>query len=371
MSRKRANGEGCISKEKSGRYRVSISVWVNGQRVRRTKTAWKHADALAHLENLRSEASSGLLHIKGLTVQKHLHEWLDKIITKKKKRTENTIESYRLAVDNHIVPRLGSMLLKQLTTEDIETWVSELSDDGVGSRTIENAFKILRSGLKWASLTKRVVTDPIAGVSKPSHEPEEIFPFTIEESRKIVTESEGTRWHAMIYLGLTTGMRTGELLGLQPEKIDWTNHTILVDQQATEIKGVRKLAKPKTKASCRTVRITPEAAAVILAHQAILMKEGLAGAGILFPNTLGSIESRANFRQRVWLPLLKKVGIESRGFHHTRHTYATLSLAAGDDIAVVSKQLGHSKISITYDLYHHVMPDQQAKAVQTMSRLFA
>ena len=370
MSRKRANGEGCITKEKSGRYRVVISVWINGKRERRSRTAWKHADAVALLDELRGDASK-MLDVRKITLQQHLTEWLEKIVIQKNKRAANTIESYRRAIEKQICPTLGRILLKRLSPDDIESWVYSLITEKVGSRTIENAFKILRSGLKWALRIRRIIDDPIAEISKPSHVSDDICPFSLEESKKILAASDGTRAHAMVALGIKAGMRSGELFGLPWRNVDLKSATIWIDQQAVEINGTRTIEKPKTKCSIRSVNLTPDAVEALRAHKAILLREGNAGSELVFPAPGGGIESRANFRQRVWLKLLKKAGVKPRGFHHTRHTYATLSLAAGVDVAVVSKQLGHAKTSITYDIYHHVLPDHKMEGTQTMSKLFA
>lgn len=382
MTRRRGNGEGCIHRETSGRYRVSISVWQDGRRRRKTRTAWKHADAVAILAALKADAGApgaGLVAVsRKLTVAEHCTEWLNKIVITKKKRAENTVDSYRRVIDNlitppigeHNPPQIGPVALAELMPDQVEDWLSDLAQAGRGSRTIENAFKVLRSAIKWACITHRVTDDPMLGISKPEHEQEEMFPFTLDEARTIISHTEGSRHHAQIVLGLTAGIRSGELLGLPWENVDLRAARIHIKQQAIEIKGSRTLAKPKSKSSIRQVDITADAVDALKDHRAIMLREGHAANPIVFPAPCGAIESRANFRQRVWLPILKKIGLKARGFHHTRHTYATLSLAAGVNIAVVSKQLGHSKISITYDIYNHVLPDHRKDALETVSKLF-
>lgn len=174
----------------------------------------------------------------------------------------------------------------------------------------------------------------------------------------------------MIALGITAGLRTGELLGLHRNQIDFKAGSIHVKQQAIEIKGVRSIAPPKSKASIRTVNLIPLATEALRAQIELLKRDGLEKSALIFPAPKGGIESRANFRQRVWLPILKKLKIKARGFHHARHTYATHALANKIPVAVVSKQIGHSKTSVTYDTYSHSIPDHQVEAVETLSKLF-
>ncbi len=79
---------------------------------------------------------------------------------------------------------------------------------------------------------------------------------------------------------------------------------------------------------------------------------------------------RTDFRVRRWNSLLKILGLDHRGLHHLRHMYATLALGARVPVHVVSRVLGHSKPSITLDIYAHVLASQQAEATDATRRLF-
>ena len=96
------------------------------------------------------------------------------------------------------------------------------------------------------------------------------------------------------------------------------------------------LADLKTRRSRRTLDLTDTTLDAIVAHLAGRMKRGLAGSETLFCSSSGTIMSKTDFRRQVWSPLLKKANLEPRGFHQTRHTYATLALLSGVPITVVS-----------------------------------
>jgi integrase len=100
------------------------------------------------------------------------------------------------------------------------------------------------------------------------------------------------------------------------------------------------------------------------------MRQGNAASPLVFCSPRGGILRRSDFRVRHWNPLLKLLGLDHRGMHHLRHTYATLALGTGVPVHVVARVLGHSKPSITLDIYSHVLSSQQAEATEAMRRLF-
>lgn len=369
MPRKRANGEGCISREKSGRYRISVSVRRGGETKRVTRTAWKHADAVAILAKLRAECSSADLADPGkLTVAAFLERWLSDVV--KETLSANTYDSYRRAIQKHIAPHVGAIPLAKFGAVHVQSMLATMSRDEVGARTRQNAFAVLKAAMVNAEALRLIRENPCRLIKRPKHEPEEIRPFTLDEARLLIKETTGSRWHAMIVLALTAGIRQGELLGLSWDSIIWKAGKIRIDQQAVEISGKTSLAKPKTKASVRVVDITPAAIEALRSHRTIMLKEGFAGQSLVFSAPEGGIESRGNFRTRVWKPLLVSLAIEPRGFHHTRHTYATLALGAGVPVTTVSKQLGHASVSTTLDIYSHVLDSHKSEATAVVSRLF-
>lgn len=367
MPKRRSNGEGCITKERSGRYRIIVSVVVGGKRIRKTRTAWKMADATAILNQMRSETNL-YEHPHRLTVAKYLEMWIRDTIAGE--RRDNTDSSYRFAIEKHINPRIGSILLREFGPIHVQTWLAEMSRDEVGSRTRENAFVVLRAAMNHATVLKLITESPCASIAKPKHVTEKMNPFTLEEAKLILSETTGTRFHALLQLAMTAGLRQGELLGLPWNAIDWRNGTVRVEQQAVSSNGKVSLAAPKTESSVRTVEMTAACIDSLQAHKAIMLAEGNAGNELVFPAPEGGIECRGNFRTRFWNSLLVHLELAHRGFHNTRHTYATLALGAGVPITVVSANLGHSKVSTTLDIYAHVLESHNSAATETVARLF-
>lgn len=379
MARRRGNGEGCISKEKSGRYRIMLTWMHAGKQQRRQRTCWKYADAQAILEEMKADRLVGCIAPTNIKdVAEYFEWWLkDGILDLQ----ETTRESYGDAVKNHIKPGLGAIPFRRIQPAKIVTWVAEMERNKIGSRTRQNAFKVASAAFETAVMLGMLPVNPCQRVATPKHVPKEMRPFTLSEAASLMKKTEGTRWHALTVLALTTGLRIGELLGLEWSKINWKDRSIRIDQQAIEIKGRVVLKAPKTASSIRYVEMTPKTVAALKAHQVLLAKESKARdpatiaigepvKDFVFPAPGGGVSNRGNVRNRFWNPLLLSLGLPHRGIHNTRHTYATHALLAGVAVLVVSKVLGHSKPSVTLDIYGHVLQDAESRATETITKLF-
>lgn len=369
--RARGNGEGTVFQLPSGKWKAQITIFKDGKRSRPSRICDRKSDAYAKLSELKTEAVAPACPavVKSVLLMKdYLSMWLKDVVSTK---SPSTIDLYGSTVKNHVNPYIGDKPLHELRPLDMQTWIADLQRSGVGSRTVEVAYTTLRNAMNHAADRLELIPkSPLKKISKPSHEREEIFPLNLEESRRVIRLTEGTRYHALMRLAISTGMRQGELFGLRWDRVDFKNNTVTIDQQVTEIRGALRVGvKLKTRCSRRVLQITEETCQAIRVQRAILMTEGNASSELVFPSPEGGAMSRGNFRVRVWKPLLSEAEIAFRGFHHVRHTYATLALGELTPIAVVSKTLGHSKVSITHDIYSHVLPEHTQAATATMARL--
>jgi integrase len=171
-------------------------------------------------------------------------------------------------------------------------------------------------------------------------------------------------------LAITTGMRQGELFGLEWRRIEFSASRLRVEQAVAEVNGVLHIRKPKTKRGLRTINLTPDTLAALDAHRTLILKRGRAASALVFPAIEGGPQSRINFGHRFWRPLLTRTELDYRGAHNLRHTYATIALGAGVPVHVVSQIMGHSKPSITHDIYAHVLQADQQHATTAMTRIF-
>lgn len=367
MAGKRGNGEGSIFRY-GKKWRASISVpGPDGKRVRKTKTCATRADAVAELEQLLVAARTPTPVEDPTTVGQWLYRWLD---LGKTSWAENTYAQQESIVRVWIVGYIGAVRLVRLTADDVRMMLAQAkSERGAKARTLQLMRGVLMTALNVAVEDERIPINPVVKVKKPPKDGDEIKPFTEAEVATILQQSKGSRYHAAYALGLTMGLRIGEVLGLRITHVDLDADTIRVEEQLLDLKGRVSRRKPKTKRSRRTVHLTAIAKEALTAHLAILKKEGNEGTDFLFPARRGGPTRRTNFARRYWNSLLRRLKIKHRGFHHCRHTFATLALRDGVPVTVVSAILGHASPDITYRVYSHFMPGDQTLAVAAMDAI--
>lgn len=370
-SKRRGRGEGSVFPEANGKYRATISLGsdANGKRIRRSRIANSKLDALAFIREMQDEhAAASLSPRKEQTLSEWLSSWLRDVVEPNK--SENTTASYRLPIETHIVPKLGHVNIRKLTPQMANAFFSGLQREEIGDRTRENAYVVLRLALDKAVQWGLMADNPVRKVEKPKYERQDIFPLTLEESQALMKAAIGSNCETEVIVGITTGMRQGELLGLHWEHVDLKAGKLEIVQQLKETKGRLSLGPPKTKKGKRTIDLTPAAVDALVRQKARQMKsKTLAGNVLVFPSRRGGFMRKSNFLRSRWRPLLAKAGIEYRGFHHLRHTYATLALGAGTPVHVVSAVLGHAQVSTTLNTYSHVLKEQSSRAAEDIARL--
>jgi integrase len=181
---------------------------------------------------------------------------------------------------------------------------------------------------------------------------------------------------AFYVLALHTGMRRGELLGLQWNDIDLDAATVKV-RRSLDVDGTLK--EPKNAASRRTLKLSPQAVDALKAHRVRQSEERLkAGAkwrdnDLVFPNTVGKPENAGNLWRRSFQPLLVRAGLADEGFtlHSLRHTFATTLAAKNVNPGTAQKLLGHSDVRMTLAIYTHATSDMQDEAIEAISGAFS
>ena len=167
-------------------------------------------------------------------------------------------------------------------------------------------------------------------------------------------------------------MRQGELLALKWDDVDLERGVLRVRRTLTHADKAYVLGEPKTSKSRRTIRLTTSAVTALRAHLSRQLEETerlsslYQPGGLIFATETGSIINPSNLRNRSFKPLLKKAGLPPIRFHDLRHTCATLLLSKDVNPKVVSEMLGHSSISVTLDIYSHLLPDMQEKAAKAL-----
>lgn len=177
-------------------------------------------------------------------------------------------------------------------------------------------------------------------------------------------------------MAVTAGLREGELQALRWPNVDLARRRITVVATLTSVKdGSPVFGEPKTQHSRRTVWLSEMATESLKAHRLRQKDEReLAGPawkehGLVFCNEAGQPLWRSQIR-RSFTPIVSKAGLEHLRFHDLRHTAASLLLAEGTPVKVVSELLGHSDVKTTLSIYAHVIEGAQEQAASAMDRLF-
>ncbi|MBO8137075.1 MAG: site-specific integrase [Desulfotomaculum sp.] len=197
-----------------------------------------------------------------------------------------------------------------------------------------------------------------------------------KQVKAMLEAAKGTSYYGPVLLAVTTGMRRGEILGLRWQDVDWENKALLIRQtiQYTPEQGII-FKQPKTAGSRRAVKISSTIIEFLKKHKVEQNKiKLLLGPGFYEDN--GLVFCQNNGRPMhpdsvsSWFPkFMEKNGLPKIRFHDLRHTHATLLLKQGIHPKVVSERLGHVGISITMDIYSHLLPGMQEEAANKIDEV--
>ncbi len=208
-------------------------------------------------------------------------------------------------------------------------------------------------------------------VDRPKAKRAEIHVFTREQAKALKDAIVGTRWEALITLAVATGMRQGELLGLQWRDVDLEVGRVRVSRQLDRDKT---LSETKTDTGRRVIDLPPFAVEAMRAHRARQLEHRLVAGpewedyDLVFTTYQGRPLGHRNV-SRDYAKLLQRAGLPHVEFYGLRHTAATLMLVQGVPAKVVQEMLGHSQISATLDIYSHVIPGMGRNAADKLQQL--
>jgi integrase len=179
-------------------------------------------------------------------------------------------------------------------------------------------------------------------------------------------------------IAVTCGLRQGELLGLRWEDVDLEARTLKIRRQLQRSRdGSGLILVPTKNKKNRVIRLGENIVKSLKAHQERQVEQIASARGhwrdpeVVFASTIGTPLDPSNLVDRSFKPLLKQAELPDIRFHDLRHTCATLLLSKGVPVKVVQKILGHSSVSITMDVYSHVLPDMQEQAAAVMDGLLS
>jgi len=261
--------------------------------------------------------------------------------------------------------RLGK---QKLRPEHIEAWHADLLAAGLKPGTVFSAHNLLRFVLSRAVKTTAVARNATDHVDPPKIEAAEIEILSAAEIATVLAALQGHTLYPIVSLALATGMRRGELLGLQWGDVDLDGGCLNVERSLEETKAGLRLKPPKTKRGRRKITLPVETVAMLRAHKLEQMQFRLTvGLGKLAEDSPVFSDLEGNHRKpnvvtSGWRYAVRSKKLPKVGLHALRHTHASVLIRAGLDILTISRRLGHSKALITLDIYGHLMEGTDSAA---------
>jgi integrase len=285
---------------------------------------------------------------------------------------ENTRKSYQDMLRLHINPVFGEKRLDEIERKDIKRFIIEKQASGLSANTVKLILSYFSSILSEAVDDELIPLNPTTGVRKVigKGEPDEINPLSATELNSLLeTVQEHFSNHYPLFLLLArTGMRQGEAIGLKWDDIDFNGRFIEVRRSYS-----KSNYSPTKSRKSRRVDMSPQLTEALLAYRKVSIEKGLRlGIGEpenVFINNSGNPIDIDNWRPRVFNEALKKAKVRKIRIHDLRHTYATLRISKGDNIADVSNQLGHHSVKLTLDTYYHWIPGKLKNEVDALDNL--
>lgn len=259
----------------------------------------------------------------------------------------------RSTIDRHMVPFFADKPVGQITKADLLEFRASIAqrkgrggNDTLSAKTINRIMQALGQALAEAAELYGF-TNPAERIKRLKQRKVDIHPFSLAETRLLIA-SVREDYRLYLTVRFLTGMRTGEIHGLRWRYVDFERRQILVRE--TIVRG--KVEYTKTDGSQRDIAMSQPVYEALLAQ-----RERTGHHDYVFCTSDGSPLDSNNVANRVWYPLLRHLGLERRRPYQTRHTCATLWLAAGENPEWVARQLGHVDTTMLFKTYSRFIPN--------------
>lgn len=276
----------------------------------------------------------------------------------------STYKTYEGYLNNIIVPFFGDLNINEISPILIKEFMKQMQDKGRANATVNKYIKFISAIYNFMIDSDITVRNPLVRIkSLKEVKNKKIRALCTEEVQALLSKTKQIYpdFFPLLFTALFTGMRQGELFALTWDSINWITKKITIDKNYTH----GTLGAPKT-GKIRVIDMSDELAKVLREWRMACPK---GENNLVFPNNEGNYQSAENMMKRRFLPALNRAGIDRIRFHDLRHTYASLLLANGAPMKYVQHQLGHSSITMTMDLYTHLLPEVNDKCVNLLNSI--
>lgn len=315
---------------------------------------------------------------KKLTVKEYLESWFKTYVEPNLSPT--TVQGYKVNIFHHMIPYIGGIQLQQLKAVNIQEMYNTLKEKGridgkkgLSSTSIRYVHRVLREALQHAvqqQLLPRNIADDITLPQAKKYKPKVYKP---EEIATLLQCVKNTEYETAIHLAALLGLRRGEVLGLKWSDVDFKNKSITIQRQLLPTTKGIIFKDPKTEDSIRTIALSERLVDILKKEKIKQKKQKLLLGKDYHDNDLicckdnGEMFHPSSFSHD-FAKILKQNNMEHIRFHDLRHSAATNMLNANIPIKLASNILGHSSVTITMDIYSHVINEKQKEAIETLDK---
>lgn len=388
MARRRGYGEGSVYFDEPGNRWVgllSLPEDGTGKRRRRKVVGKSAAEARRRMNQLRREYEQGPVPSNRLTLAAVLEEFLEHGLPPSAKSSQ-TINGYRWAIEDHLVPKLGALKVKdQLTPARVDGFLKARQAEGFSKSSMARIHGTLTRALRWAQVRGYITRNVSEIVATPSGDVKESKSLTVDEAKALLDTARGDRLEALYTVMLQLGLRPGEVLGLRWQDVDFDNRTLSVRKAVVRhVDRDRETGKetvtlrlgPVKRDSRRTLGMPGGVETALTAHRRAQNAHRLAVGpawqdnDLVFPNGTGSFIYPANLRRSL-TRLVKRAGIEGHWTpYDLRHSAASILNAAGLRMEDVGDVLGHRDATVTAKVYRHMIQPTVTAGTSAMEATF-
>ena len=389
---------GSIEKRGKNSYRLTVSEGfdLSGKPMIHRKTVHgTKKDAEVELAKFVTEVQNGLvIDGKSLKFSEFTEIW--KRDYGSKELAPSTYKRYCIMLETRLLPYFGHFYINKIKPTDIMKFYDLLEKDTqlvrkkgnngsktkkpLSGKTILEHHRLLRAMLHKAVYWQLIVANPAERVQPPKARKPKRKSYN-DEQTKILLEnlellsSEDTKYKVAIILTVFTGVRLGELMGLEWTDVDFKNGIISINRSSQYLSDMGVFTKvPKTESSIREIAI-PEFIISLLEEYKLWYEEQKSVYGELWTNSdrlfvqADGKPMHPSTISKWFVKYVGQIGLPVINFHGLRHTNASLLVAQNIDIAVISARLGHAQISTTLDFYVHPLLSHNRKAGYALENL--
>lgn len=363
MAQRRTSGEGTIYKLKSGKWRAQLSV--NGKRLSRTGSL---SDVKLWLSDQKEKKRKGYDLAGGdIPMSEYFDKWL---ITKSTSLKSSSLDTHITTIEKYLKPHLGTLKLKDVSPSSVQAMINSLMKNGVSAGRTRIVATTLKGIFDTAKKLRIIPYNPVDGVSIPrgkSTKKLHVWDKQQVSTYIAIAKISGDRLWAALVVAVSTGMRIGEICGLLWSDYDRDTRLLSIVRQTAD--GGGGYTDLKTESSLRTIRMPEFVARELEEHLLYQQNEFFVNRikddGKMFSSRSGDILTRRSLRYAHY-KAIERSGLPKIRFHDLRHTALSLMLVSGVPVLEVSKYAGHAKVSMTLDVYGHLIPSMGDTAANAM-----